>query len=220
MENMNLQILKQPLGFLRAIQFIMSIFAFATTSGFSTHTSFKIDCGNETFKQVDLNFGYSFKLSHIPITVEDCKGNVSIVKLPWDFSSSAEFFVATGVLAFLFTLLALVIYIFCSSYYINNQLVPICDLATSVVLSVLWLSAASAWAHGVNYVKYYANPENVYEFVNACSGDKCETTYTGNYASLNVSLIFGFGNFLLWASSLWFVYKETKFHQEPSQQQQ
>ncbi|XP_076340608.1 synaptophysin-like isoform X2 [Tachypleus tridentatus] len=219
MENVNLQILKQPLGFIRAIQLIMSIFAFATTLGFSTHTSFKVDCGNETFTQVDLTFGYPFKLSHIPITL-DCKGNVSIVKLPWDFSSSAEFFVATGVLAFLFTLLALVIYIFYSSFYINNQLVPICDLVASVVLSVLWLSAASAWAHGVNYVKHYANPANFFEFINLCSDDQCETTYTGNYASLNVSLIFGFGNFLLWASSLWFVYKETKFHEEPSQQPQ
>ncbi|XP_013785441.2 synaptophysin-like protein 1 [Limulus polyphemus] len=219
MENMNLEILKEPLGFLRVIQLIMSIFAFATTAGFSTYTSFKIDCSAGKISEVIFNFGYPFKLNQIPIKVVQCDDKTVVADLPWDFSSSAEFFVAVGVLTFLLTLLALGIYICSISFYTSNQMVPVCDLASSVLLTILWLSAASAWAHEVSNVKYYATPDNFFDQITECSKQHCVKTYTGNYASLNVSLIFGFGNFLLWAASLWFVFKETKFHQETNQQE-
>ncbi|XP_076331337.1 synaptophysin-like protein 1 [Tachypleus tridentatus] len=220
MENMNLEILKEPLGFLRVIQLIMSIFAFATTAGFSTYTSFKINCSAGKISEVIFSFGYPFKLNHIPIKVVKCDDKTVVENLPWDFSSSAEFFVAVGVLTFLFTLLALGIYILSVSFYTSNQMVPVCDLASSLLLTILWLSAASAWAHEVGNVKFYATPDNFFYQITECRKLPCVETYGGNYASLNVSLIFGFGNFLLWAASLWFVFKETKFHQETSQQEQ
>lgn len=44
---------------------------------------------------------------------------------PLDFSSSAEFFVATGVLSFLYTILIVVLYIFAARLYEENQLVPV-----------------------------------------------------------------------------------------------
>ncbi|XP_022234944.1 synaptophysin-like protein 1 [Limulus polyphemus] len=145
MENVNLRVLKEPLGFMRAIQFIMSIFAFATTSGFKSHTSFDITCLNSTEpKKVDLKFEYAFKLNHVPLSVTDCNGDKKIETLPWDFSSSAEFFVATGVLAFLFSLAVLIIYIFFWSLYSNKQFLPIIDLVVSLVLTIFWLAASSA----------------------------------------------------------------------------
>lgn len=45
--------------------------------------------------------------------------------LPYDFSGSAEFFVATGVLSFLYTLIALVVYIFMHHEYANDPKLPV-----------------------------------------------------------------------------------------------
>ncbi len=42
----------------------------------------------------------------------------------------------------------------------------------------------------------------------------------GTYANVTVSVIFGFLNFLLWLSSIWFVYKETKYFKSRTAQQQ
>ncbi len=42
----------------------------------------------------------------------------------------------------------------------------------------------------------------------------------GTYANVTVSVIFGFLNFLLWLSCVWFIYKETKFFKNRNAQQQ
>ena len=42
----------------------------------------------------------------------------------------------------------------------------------------------------------------------------------GSYASVTVSVIFGFLNFLLWLGSVWFVCKETRLYKSRTQQQQ
>ena len=42
----------------------------------------------------------------------------------------------------------------------------------------------------------------------------------GTYANVTVSVIFGFLNFFLWASCIWFVYKETRFFKSRTAQQQ
>lgn len=104
--------------------------------------------------------------------------------------------------------------------YTNNQLVPIADLAGSGVLSLFWIAGSSAWSQGVSDVKFYTDPKFIMEEFEPCKiqGD-CQISSTPNFATLNVSLIFGFANFLLWVASLWFVYKETVFHLQRQQQQ-
>ncbi|XP_076363655.1 synaptophysin-like isoform X2 [Tachypleus tridentatus] len=191
MENFNLRVLKEPLGLIRAIQFILSIFAFATTADFKSHSSFGISCNKSAeIKQVDLIFKYPFRLSDIPLSVTMCDGNKTAETLVWDFSSSAEYFVATGVLAFLFSLSALIMYIFFWSLYSNKQFLPIFDLAVSLVLTIFWLAASSAWASGVSYLKYYTNPDHFMKLITVCNDvGECKTKFTGNFASLNVSLV-------------------------------
>ncbi|KAK2510754.1 hypothetical protein Q9233_017466 [Columba guinea] len=43
-------------------------------------------------------------------------------------------------------------------------------------------------------------------------GVTCVPNGSPPMGSLNVSVIFGFLNLLLWVGSSWFVYKETEFH--------
>ncbi|XP_076358806.1 synaptophysin-like [Tachypleus tridentatus] len=151
--DINFRVLKEPLGFIRIIQIVMAIFAFATTSGFGSKSSFRVKCIT-TDKETDINYeyGYPFRLRYASFIVPKCDGtyDTTTEKIPFDFSSSAEFYVATGVLTFMYSLGVALFYIFAHQKYIDDQVVPV--------------------------------------------------------------TIFGFANCLLWAASLWFVYKETVFH--------
>ncbi|XP_013775341.1 synaptophysin-like [Limulus polyphemus] len=214
--DINFRVLKEPLGFIRTIQIVIAIFAFATTSGFGSKSSFRVKCMTSE-KETDINYeyGYPFRLRYSNFIVPKCDGtyDTTTEKIPYDFSSSAEFFVTTGVLTFMYSLGITLFYIFAHQKYIDDQVVPITDLGITGILTIFWLAGSSAWAQGVSDMKYYTSPVTLAKNLEVCSTlATCETTFEGNYATLNVSLIFGFANCLLWASSLWFVYKETVFH--------
>ncbi|GFU09916.1 synaptophysin [Nephila pilipes] len=218
--DLNLRVLIEPRGFIRIIQLVMSIFAFATTAGFETVATMEIKC-KDYEKDVQYKFGYPFKLGKAELRVPDKCGNTSDISyktytFPFDFSSNAEFFVASGVLTLMYTTGIIFIYVFMHRLYSTNPMTPVVDLLGSGVLSVFWFAGSCAWAQGVSDVKYYTNPANLFHDIEICMDgpQTCRTVSPGNFASLNVSLIFGFANCMLWISSLWFVYKETSFHQQ------
>ncbi|XP_023240534.1 synaptophysin-like protein 2 [Centruroides sculpturatus] len=218
----NLSIFKEPRGFIRVIQAIMAIFAFSTTAGFSTSVSFIMDCNSDDIHDIEYHFGYPFSLREIPLTIPNCNetGSHRVVYFPYVFSGSAEFFVATGVIAFLYTILISVVYTIGQDTYQNNPMYPLVDMGITSVITLFWLAGSSAWADSVSDMKYYTKPENLFKNLCECMRkDVCKSDDMGSFASLDVSLVFGFSNFLLWGVSIWFVYKETTFHQQRQQQQ-
>lgn len=224
--DVSISVLKEPRGFIRVLQLALAILAFATTAGFSTSISFEVKCnGNDNgkgSKEIDYHFGYPFQMTGQELHPPDCNGNDNEdeenddsdnpIRLPFDFSNPAEFFVATGVVSFLYCIIILIVYIFCHQTYANNTRVPVVDLAISALLTVFWLAGSSAWAQGVIDLKYYMDPQNLFGLFQFCHPDDCEEESDGDYATLDVSLVFGFANFLIWLFSLWFIYKETVFH--------
>lgn len=221
--DLHLRVLKEPRGFIRVVQCVMSIFAFSTTAGYSDTASFSMPCGSENpstnIFNITISFGYPFRKIEFTRPLE-CQ---ELYKLTYayNFASSAEFFVATGVLAFLFTLGITTVYVVMTKMYNTNQLIPISDLGATALLTLFWLAGSSAWAQGVSDTKYYTNVNNFIRRLE-CEGQQkmCEPIRHANYASLNVSLIFGFANVALWAASMWFVYKETVFHKQREQAMQ
>ena len=188
---------------------IFAILAFATTSGFDTYTSFKLTCVEEkvsgevgktlTIIKYDFPVEYPFGFDKSITVRENCSTEatqtVSYSKM--DFSSSAQFYVATGVLSFLYSLTALVLYVFGSRHYESNPLIPVIDLAITSILTIFWLAGASAWAAGVSDVKYYTRPEYLWSFLKFCAesnaGDSkpgyCLNNFPGKFTSLNISLV-------------------------------
>jgi len=213
---------------MRCLEWLFAIIAFATCCDFSTTSEYTITCnGNGKVENVSHQISYPFKLDHDPPYNATCGGPKSYLMYPpGDFSSDAQFFVFTGVVSFLGTMASLVVYIFFSEMYLSEQKrAPMFDFGFTVIVAVFWLAASSAWANGVVNMKYVADPTSwIYKHGDmapsicekAANGQfkntvvkECVAKFTGNFAKANVSIIVGFLNCFLWASNLWFLYKET-----------
>ncbi|KAK2189849.1 hypothetical protein NP493_95g02006 [Ridgeia piscesae] len=212
----NLDVLKEPRGFIKLLQFLLAIFAFATTTSVSTSSSFSFKCNSTADNRV-IPISYPFKLSNVEIKLPLCGDEKKEPAHPCcDYNSSAEFYVFVGVIVFLYCIAAIILYVcFDDKYYRRIPGVRTADFVISCVFVVLWLIASSAWADGLRRMKIYSDPSELFDSrVPDCKELKCDTTQ-GNFATLNVSIMFGFLNLIVWGGNLWFLYKETHWFSEP-----
>ncbi|XP_061543593.1 synaptophysin-like protein 2a [Phycodurus eques] len=204
--------LKEPLGFIRVLEWVFAIFAFATTGGYSGTTHIKVKCPTSEETIVKPMFGYPFRLSAYPYEMPTCNGShFNHTFLQGDFSSSAEFFVCVGVFGFLYCTATLILYLGYQHVYRQTTRGPFIDLVVTAAFAFLWLVSASAWGKGLTDVKWATNPGHLAEGCTFCQ--------PGDFPAmgrLNASVIFGFLNLILWAGNCWFIYKETSFHKDPS----
>ncbi|XP_031423352.1 synaptoporin isoform X1 [Clupea harengus] len=217
------QVLKLPLGFIRVLEWIFAIFAFATCGGYSGQLRVSVACNDkmDSNLSIGINFAYPFRLHQVSVEVPVCEGRrQERLYLVGDFSSSAQFFVTIAVFSFLYSLMATVVYIFYQNKYRENNRGPLVDFIVTVVFSFLWLVSSSAWAKGLADVKVATDPDEVVLLMSACKtqGNKCGSIYGPIWSGLNTSVVFGYLNFVLWAGNIWFVFKETGWHKGGTQQ--
>lgn len=242
---LNLQPLKEPRGFIRVLQIFFAILAFSTTTGYDNQAEVTITCtpvnGTSVFKK---SAGYALKY---PFTVKpdlefeimsaekacmqpETAGHktpvcTSLDHCTVDKSTTAEFYVTTGVLAFLYSLAAVVVYVMLDHLYINAPIIPFFDLVGTGVLTLFWFLGWCSWVAQWGNVKgwYEALPNYVCDSLGQ-NGKvdgydvSCSNTGDVKYSKLTISLIFGFANIILWAGSSWFVFKETSFHTKSEMQ--
>jgi len=231
---MDTEILKQPRGFLRVLQWFIAMLAFATCANYSSYLEFKIVCSDKEKDEhmVKQAFQYPFKLDSMePLQFETLCGshNASKIYFPGDFSSDAQFFVFTGVTTWLYCFLSIAVYVFFTNLYTDEQKnVPMIDFCVTVIIAVFWLAGSSAWANSLNGLKNEAKPSNwfdskaggpcqksevgnqIWQYI-----DHCEDMFAGSFGGANISVIFGFLSFFLWACNLWYLYKETGWFTKP-----
>ncbi|XP_024293835.1 synaptoporin-like [Oncorhynchus tshawytscha] len=212
------QVLKLPLGFIRVLEWLFAIFAFATCGGYSGQLRVSVDCQLDKASSnlsIGIDFAYPFRLHQVSFEAPLCDGRRrESLFLIGDYSSSAEFFVTIAVFAFLYSLMATVVYIFFQNKYRENNRGPLIDFIVTVVFAFMWLVSSSAWAQALSDVKVATDPDEVQELISACKvmTNKCGSVQGPRWSGLNTSVVFGFLNFVLWAGNIWFVFKETGWH--------
>lgn len=199
--DLNISAFQEPRGVMKIFQFIFAICAFATTTNFGGMVDFLCDGKKMTF-----SYEYPFRL-FFNKTFEECSSNEQVF-IGGNFSSDSQFFVATGVLSMLFSLAIAIVYAKFDEKYKTNAQWPMVDFGITVFLAVLWLSSSAAWANGITGMK-----------MTTSTAPKCKgcSVISSSLSSLYISVILGFLNFFLWASDLWFVYKETEWFQAKQQ---
>jgi len=236
---LDIEVLKEPRGFLRCLQWFFAMLAFATCCDFSTKVAFDIVCEepNATTIHVQTTITYPFRIDHnapkkmsspCGIKFSDDVTNTDIT-FPGNFSSDAQFFVFTGVVAWLYCFASIAVYVFYSSLYDDEQKnYPKIDFYITALLAFFWLAGSSAWANGLSNMKVVGDPDNwiytsetdhaavcfqttqkTYKYTKV---KECYTTAHGHYGGANISVLFGFLNCFLWFSNLWFLYKETSWY--------
>jgi len=242
---MNTEVLKEPRGFIRILEWFFALIAFATVANFTTSCGYTITCNvsGKEWKPIKITHQvyYPFQLDHGKAIIEDpnnepnltqCFDTTKVDMQPGDFSSDAQFFVFTGVIAWLGATACLVIYVFFSHRYLDDsKTAPMFDFVFTVIIAVFWLSASAAWANGVIGLKSATDDSSWIHSSNLSTCQKINDKYvhpgikecgreedqTGSFGGANASVLLGFLNFFLWASNLWFIYKETSHFANRSQ---
>lgn len=216
---LNLSPLKEPIGFVKVVEWLTAIFAFGSCGGFSGTNVITLFCGDGRNETLRANFHYPFRLSQVPLVTSNtsiCNHSVSATYLVGDAASASEFFVGTGIVCFLYSMAALLVYLGYMHVYKDSDFGPIFDFLLTAILVFLWLVCSSAWAKGLQNVKDATDSAGINNTLALCKGNNvtCSVTEFANLRSLNFSVVFGYLNMFVWAGNAWFVYKETRWHSQ------
>ncbi|XP_042748768.1 synaptophysin-like protein 1 isoform X1 [Lagopus leucura] len=211
-------LLLEPLGFIKVLEWIFSIFVFSTCGSFHGETTLLVSCRGVVNKTVTAVFAYPFRLNTVQFSAPDssrCGGTWTDIYLVGNFSSSAQFFVTLAALAFLYCIAALVVYIGYKHVYQHNSKFPLTDLAVTIVTTFLWLVSTSAWAKALADIKI-STGAGIIPLIDSCRAPEttCHFGSVTSMRSLNVSVVFGLLNMVLWGGNIWFVYKDTNLHSQ------
>ncbi|NXX88159.1 SYPL1 protein, partial [Centropus bengalensis] len=220
-------LLLEPLGFIKIVEWLFSIFAFATCGSFQGKTTLLVSCKGVANKTVTAAFTYPFRrvfssvvLNTVVFSTPDperCNGTWTDVYLVGNFSSSAQFFVTLAVLVFLYCIGALVVYIGYKHVYQQNNKFPLTDFAITVITAFLWLVSTAAWAKALADIKM-STGAGIITGIEFCKAPEttCHFASVTSMRTLNVSVAFGLLNVVLWIGNAWFVYKDINLHNNPT----
>lgn len=216
--------LREPLGFVRLVEWLAAIFSFGCCGSFSGTNEVSLFCGNATngsttSTTLSATFSYPFRLNEVLLVdgnLTFCNHTAGTTHLVGDSASAAEFFVGVSVVSFLYSMVALLVYLGYMHVYKDSDFGPIADFLVTAALAFLWLVCSSAWAKGLQNIKYATGDKGLAGTLDLCAADvddiTCRVTEYGDLRSLNISVVFGYLNLCVWAGNAWFVYKETRWH--------
>ncbi|CAG0918010.1 unnamed protein product [Notodromas monacha] len=207
----------EPRGFIRALEFIFAIAAFASVTNFVGSIGFDYDCGTGKTEAVRLTVPYPFHLGSHSENKILC-GATKPTKFTFfgDYSSDAQFFVGTGVLSMLWAMITVAVYLLGEQNYRLDKRLRYVDFGLTLVLATFWLAGSGAWANGLSGLKHETDPVEYIrtpQFLYGLDMAKLHNPRSGSFAALTISVLLGFLNFIMWTGNTWFLYKELKDEQ-------
>ncbi|NXL86069.1 SYPL1 protein, partial [Alectura lathami] len=87
------------------------------------------------------------------------------------------------------------------------------DLVVTIIAVFLWLVSTSAWARALADIKI-STGASIIPLIESCKAPEttCHFASVTSMRTLNVSVVFGLLNMVLWGGNIWFVYKDTNLH--------
>jgi len=227
-QNPNYDVVKEPRGFIKCLEIFLAIFAFACATGYRGHPKIvqTANIQNITkYHNAEATIQYPFDQGITMNVMYLNNGTVDTVDISseLDERSKMEFFVVIGVFCFLYSLGMLVYYIFFEEDSATNATpitssmfsLPTIDLGFGAFWTLFWFFSACAFAAGVNNLKDSASTETLIggSFKEFCKKGiiDCEG-HDAKYATLTVAILLGFLNVFVWAGNIWFLWKETSWH--------
>lgn len=228
-ETARFEAIKEPIGFIKILQFFLAILCFAIACNGSSSVAISIPCTNSTtaYSTIEYDYSYPYDLTNTKYKITNsCSSSANnqqplLATLTTDSTnivSSSQFFVFTGVVTFLYSLAFLIIYVFFKHKYDNIIYIPLIDFASTCLLALFWFSGSIAWAKAISDIQSYTNPDNLSTIV--CPTKNCKSYLYPSYGSIVISCILGFANLVLWVGNVWFVLKETSWYKTRKQLQQ
>ena len=143
--NAKTEVLKEPRGFIKIIQFFFSILAFACLVDWRGHLSFQVTCPNGTIATVEKTFQYPFAMDAVEVDVPLCKGSKTPpAKKDFELNavSPSQFFVFIGVMSFFASIIICAVYVLYEVNILHSKL-ETCHVFDKVLLCMLavWFSS-------------------------------------------------------------------------------
>ncbi|KAI6207074.1 Cytochrome b-c1 complex subunit Rieske, mitochondrial [Aphelenchoides besseyi] len=205
-ENLNVDQLKLPLGFIKIPQLLFAAIAFSARSGWEFAIKWKCQSGNPMSETFD---GFS-----ITDRIAKCDNSMDRL-LDVDHTSASRFFGLVALVSIVFVIVMLFVYL-CKWGY---DRVPKLDLIITLAIAAAWFLATWIWWGATNSLEDATDPDHVrdkFKKLGFCDNQKgdCDFYSYAAYAPLTVSIIAGFACLILFGTNVWFVYKETSWFRE------
>jgi hypothetical protein len=231
---LNFRVLLESKGFLRILMVIISILAFSITVGFTGGINDNsLSCNttsNNASVGVELGFSYPFRESDFraqyqpseEVILNISNNTVSCGRAEGfrskNFAGFAQYFVAMGVLSFLYCLGILLVYVI----FINPDL-PFAkwliafDFIASILFAFVYLLADILWSAGISLMKDYVGSElRRRGTVCLLCTENSINSDLGSYVQPAMSVVFGWLLCFVWFCSIWFTFKDTHWHKDRS----
>uniref|UniRef100_A0A183CNR0 MARVEL domain-containing protein n=1 Tax=Globodera pallida TaxID=36090 RepID=A0A183CNR0_GLOPA len=157
------------------------------------------------------------------LVVHRCNGTETALFEPV-FGAGADFVAFLIPLSLFVTVAGLLLYLLCFNHYASDDRLPVLDLIVTVLLTVGWMVGTlsfSMTARAISEATAEANVNKTMEAHGICKGlkkgddvSKCTWETHAARAPLSVVTLAGLGLFVLFATNIWFIYKETPFFRE------
>ncbi|XP_065828855.1 synaptophysin-like [Oscarella lobularis] len=229
-----LDVFKEPRGFLKILEFVFAIAAFATLTSY--HSSGRVErdysISIRNFSENGTNvynfvIGYDFGDDDLYFESEQGGGGNRIFVVRGRHRAHANFFLFVGIFAFLASIFVVACYVFVEEKLAaqskqRRDLFFKIDFGLTILIAFFWFVAGCVWAAAANSLPGVVD-KGFADFI-ASEASSCQSrppfesvvclSTKPTYGGVIVAVILAYLNFFLWAGNSWFAFKEIRDAQE------